>query len=89
MRPVARVEDPMSGRVMTVDADQPGVQLYTGNYLDGSTAGKGTRHLRHSGLCLETQAFPDAINVPAWRDQVIVPPGKTYRHRMLHRFFAI
>lgn len=86
LRPVARVEDPKSGRVMTVSADQPGVQFYTGNFLNGSVGGKGATYAQYSGLCLETQKFPNAINVPAWRDQVILRPGQTYRHVMVHAF---
>ena len=88
LRPVARVKDPKSGRVMTLSADQPGVQFYTGNFLDGSARGKGATYSQHAGLCLETQKFPNAINVPAWREQVIVSPGQTYRHVMIHRFTA-
>ena len=86
LRPVARVADPKSGRVMTLAADQPGVQLYTGNHLDGSVRGKGVSYARHSGVCLETQAFPDAIHVPAWRNDVILRPDREYRHRMVYRF---
>ena len=87
LRPVARLADPKSGRVLTIEADQPGVQFYSGNYLDGSVRGKGGKpYVRNSGVCLETQAFPNAINVPAWRDQVIVRPGKPYHHQMVHRF---
>jgi aldose 1-epimerase len=88
LRPVARLKDPKSGRVMTVSADQPGVQFYTGNFLDGTAKGKNATYGQYAGLCLETQKFPNAINVPAWRDQVIVRPGQTYRHRMVHRFSA-
>jgi aldose 1-epimerase len=88
LRPVARLKDPRSGRVMTLSADQPGVQFYTGNFLDGSITGKGTRYVQHSGLCLETQRFPNAINVPAWSGQVILRPGETYRHVMVHAFTA-
>jgi aldose 1-epimerase len=86
LRPVARLKDPKSGRVMTLSADQPGVQFYTGNFLDGSTRGKGTSYVQYAGLCLETQKFPNAINVPAWRDQVILRPGQVYRHVMVHAF---
>jgi aldose 1-epimerase len=85
LRPVARVKDPSSGRVMTLSADQPGVQFYTGNFLN-DVKGKGTTYAQHAGFCLETQAFPNAINVPAWRDQVILRPGRTYRHLMVHAF---
>lgn len=88
LRPVARLKDPRSGRVMTVSADQPGVQFYTGNFLDGSVNGKGATYVQYAALCLETQKFPNAINVPSWRDQVILRPGEVYRHVMVHRFSA-
>lgn len=86
LRPVARVRDPRSGRVLTLEADQPGVQFYCGKFLDGSHRGKGAVYGQYSGLCLETQKYPNAIHVPAWREQVILRPGRTYRHRMVHRF---
>ncbi|HEV8550082.1 MAG TPA: aldose epimerase family protein [Polyangiaceae bacterium] len=86
LRPVAKLRDPKSGRVLTLEANQPGVQFYSGNFLDGSIHGKGTSFPQYSGLCLETQKFPAAINVPAWREQVILKPGQTYRHVMIHRF---
>jgi aldose 1-epimerase len=86
LRPVGRLHDPGSGRLMTLRANQPGVQFYSGVFLDGTTSGKGRRHDRYSGLCLETQAFPNAVNVPAWRDQVVLRPGQQYRHVMLLGF---
>ena len=86
LRRVARLHDPRSGRVMTVVSDQPGLQVYAGKFLDGSTAGGGVAHVRHAGMCLETQAFPDAINVPDWRSQVLVQPGDTYRHTVVYAF---
>lgn len=88
LRPVARLKDPASGRVLTLTADQPGVQFYTGNFLDGSLTGKGATYVQHSALCLETQRFPNAINVPGWRDQAILRPGQRYHHRMIHTFSA-
>lgn len=88
LRPVARVVDPRSGRVLTLRANQPGVQFYSGGFLDGTTSGKGRIHGRSSGLCLEPQAFPNAINVPGWRDQVILEPGRTYRHEAVYAFGA-
>ena len=60
---------------MTVSADQPGVQFYTGNFLDGSAKGKGATYVQYAALCLETQKFPNAINVPGWQDQVILRAG--------------
>lgn len=89
LRPVARLRDPVSGRVMTLEADQPGVQFYSGNFLDGTIVGKGgISYVKHGGLCLETQAFPDAVNVPAWRSQVVLKARQTYKHTMVHRFTA-
>ena len=88
LRPVARLADPRSGRVMTLSADQRSVQLYTGNLLDGSTRGKGAVHARHSALCLESQAVPNAVHIPAWRGDVVLRAGETYRHRMVFRFSA-
>ena len=86
LRAVARLADPASGRVMTLTADQPGVQFYTGNFLNGSHKGKGATYVQYAGLCLETQKFPNAINVPAWQDQVILRSGQPYRHVMVHAF---
>jgi aldose 1-epimerase len=89
MRPVARLKDPASGRVMTLEADQPGVQFYSGNFLDRKAVGKGGKaYQQYSGLCLETQKFPNSINVPAWRNEVILQPGQKYQHTMVHRFSA-
>lgn len=88
LRPVARVSDPRSGRRMALFANQPGVQFYSGNFLNGSTRGKGLQHTQHSGLCLETQSFPNAVNVPVWQDQCRLLPGRRYEHRMVHRFTA-
>lgn len=85
-RPVAVVTEPLSGRQMRVWANQPGVQFYTGNYMDGSMSGKGRCLTQYAGLCLETQAFPNAINVPQWRNQVILHPNQPYRHWMRHEF---
>jgi aldose 1-epimerase len=87
LRPVATLKDPRSGRVLRLQANQPGVQLYTGNFLDGSAIGKGGKpYQQYAGMCLETQAFPNAINVPAWSNQVILSPGQTYAHDMVYTF---
>lgn len=88
LRPVARLKDPKSGRILTLEADQPGVQFYSGNFLDGTLTGKGVTYAKHTGLCLETQKFPNSISIPAWRDEVALTPGQTYSHRMIHRFSA-
>lgn len=87
LRRVLRAKDPKSGRVLTLQADQPGVQLYTGNYLDGSLRGKGGVHYpQYGAFCVETQRFPNAINVPAWRSQVVLEPGHVYTSTMIHSF---
>lgn len=89
LRPVATLHDPRSGRTMTLEADQPGVQFYSGNYLDGKAVGKGgIAYAQYTGLCLETQKFPNAVNVPEWEAQVVLNPGQTYKHTMIHRFSA-
>jgi aldose 1-epimerase len=80
------LHDPVSGRRMEVWTDQPGVQFYTGNFLDGSTVGpSGRRYRRHGGLCLETQRFPDAPNRPEF-PSVRLEPGQTYESRTIWRF---
>jgi aldose 1-epimerase len=86
LREAACVRDPKSGRVLTLESDQPGLQFYCGSFLDGSEQGKGARYERYAGFCLESQKFPYAINVPTWKNQVILRPGEIYRHRMVHRF---
>ena len=88
LRPVAFLKDPVSGRTLSIAADQPGVQFYSGNFLDGSIRGKGVAYGKHAGLCLETQKFPNAINVPSWREQALLPPALTYLHTMVLRFGA-
>jgi aldose 1-epimerase len=86
LRTVAVLKDPASGRRMEILADQPGVQVYTGNFLDGSLTGKaGTVYGKHGGICLETQKFPDSIHHADW-PSTRLDPGQTYRHRMIHRF---
>ncbi len=87
-RLIARLEDPHSGRVLELLSDQPGLQFYTGNMLDGSWAGKYGQIARQGdALCLEPQAWPDAPNrldFPSAR----LDPGETYRHRSIYRFSA-
>jgi aldose 1-epimerase len=84
----AELYDPKSGRVMTVSTTEPGIQLYTGNYLNGSVTGKGGKaYCKHSGLCLETQHFPDSPNQPHFPSTVL-RPGEIYRTTTVHRFSA-
>ena len=86
LRQVAKVKDPKSGRVMTLEGDQPGVMFYAGIFLDGTITGKGHTYQQYDAFCMETQKFPNSINVPAWRNEVILKPGDTYKHTMIHRF---
>ncbi len=81
----ARLEDPVSGRVLEVSTTEPGVQLYTGNFLDGTYVGKG-RHLYRmgDGIALEPQKFPDSPNKPDFAS-ARVDPGKPYRHVMIYK----
>jgi aldose 1-epimerase len=88
LRAAVRAHDPSSGRVMELLTTAPGVQLYTGNFLDGKTVGKGGAvYRKHAGFCLETQHYPDSIHKPDW-PSVVLRPGETYRHVMVHRFSA-
>jgi aldose 1-epimerase len=81
----ARVEEPSSGRVLEVLTDQPGVQFYTGNFLDGTIKGKGGKPFGHrSGLCLETQHFPDSPNEPSFPSTVL-KPGQQFRSATIYR----
>lgn len=86
LRRAARVTEPSTGRVMEVFTTQPGVQFYTGNFLDGSVKGKGGRaYPRRSGFCLETQHFPDSPNQPAFPSTVL-KAGDTFRSTTEYRF---
>ena len=85
-RLLARLADPASGRVMTITSNQPGVQLYTGNFLDGTVAGKGpTVYRQGDGIALEPQIFPDTPNRPEF-GSARLDPGQTYRNVMVFRF---
>lgn len=85
-RQAARLEDPKSGRVVDLLTTEPGVQLYTGNFLDGTAVGKGAHaYHRREGLALETQHFPDSPNRPAF-PSVRLDPGQIYRQVTTFRF---
>ena len=82
----ARVYEPTSGRVMEVSTTEPGVQFYSGNFLDGSIAGKGGHvYARRAGFCLETQHFPDSPNKPDF-PSTILRPGEEYSSRTVYTF---
>jgi aldose 1-epimerase len=85
----ARVVEPVSGRVLEVATTEPGVQLYTGNFLDGSITGKGGKaYPRRGGFCLETQHFPDTPNQPQFPSTVL-RPGDTYSSRTVFKFDVV
>lgn len=84
----ARAEDSNSGRYVEVLTTEPGVQLYTGNYLNGSVKGKGgAPYNKHAGFCLETQHFPDSPNQPSY-PTTILRPGETYNSKTVMKFGA-
>jgi len=88
LAPAARLEGPGSGRVLEVFTTEPGVQFYSGNFLDGSVVGKGGRAYGHrAGLCLETQHFPDSPNHPDF-PSTLVEPGRPLRSTTVFRFSA-
>jgi aldose 1-epimerase len=82
----ARLEDPSSGRVLDISTTEPGIQFYSGNFLDGTITGKGGQAYRHrSGLCLETQHFPDSPNHPNFPSTVL-RPNERYQSRTVFTF---
>lgn len=86
LRPAARVTEPTTGRVLEVHTTEPGVQFYSGNFLDGTITGKGGEvYPRRSGLCLETQHFPDSPNQPNFPSAVL-KQGETYRSTTVFKF---
>lgn len=86
LRPAAKVYEAQSGRVMEVFTTQPGLQFYSGNFLDGSLVGKsGRAYTKNSGCCFETQHFPDSPNQPHFPSTVLRPSEK-YHHTTIYRF---
>ena len=82
----ARVEEPKSGRVLELWTNQPGVQFYSGNFLDGTVTGKyGRVHRQYDALCLEPQVYPNTPNRPDF-PPARLDPGQVYRHQSLYRF---
>jgi aldose 1-epimerase len=80
--------DPSTGRGMRILTDQAGIQFYAGNFLDGTTVGKGgVKYQYRTALCLETERFPDAPNHPDFPTAVL-RPGETYKHTMIHQFYV-
>lgn len=85
-RPIAQIDDPHSGRRMTLSSTEPGLQFYSGNFLDGTTAGKsGNAYRQGDAIALEPQNFPDAPNQPQF-PSCRLEPGETYRHAIAWQF---
>jgi aldose 1-epimerase len=84
----ARLRDPASGRVLTITTTEPGIQFYSGNFLDGTLYGTSGRQYRQGdGLALETQHYPDSPNKPGFPSTVL-RPGQTYATSTVYRFSA-
>ncbi len=82
----AKLVSPATGISLEMLTDEPGVQVYTGNFLDGSVTGKkGIVYNQRTGICLETQHYPDSPNKPQW-PSVVLEPGQTYRSHCTFRF---
>ena len=85
----ARLSDPVSGRVLEISTNQPGIQFYDGKYLDGSAIGRtGTPHGPRAGLCLEPQNFPDAPNHPNFPKSRL-DPGEAYTNHIVYKFAPV
>ena len=87
LREIARVKDPASGRVMTVKTTEPGVQLYSGNFLKGQKGKGGKTYAHRSALCLETQHYPDSVNHSEF-PTTILKAGEKYGHICVYTFSA-
>ncbi len=86
LRHAATLKDPQSGRVMEIHTNQPAIQFYGGNFLDGTVTGKkGIKYQFRTGLCLETEGFPDSPNHRHFPSPVL-RPGQKYHHVMVHKF---
>jgi len=86
LHPAAKVYEPVSGRTLTVTTTEPGVQFYSGNFLDGTYTGKfGGKYEKHFGFCLETQHFPDSPNQPKF-PSTLLRPGETMHSETVFTF---
>jgi len=85
---IARIYEPTTGRVMEVSSTEPGLQFYTGNFLDGKITGKGGRVYNHrNAFCMEPQHYPDSPNQPNF-PSVVLKPGQTYKNTIIYSFSA-
>jgi aldose 1-epimerase len=87
---IATLKDNTSGRQMEVWTNEPGVQFYSGNFLDGTLTNTrdGQKYVKHAGLCLETQHFPDSPNQPSFPN-TILKPGETYKQSTVYKFDVV
>ena len=84
-QPAVVVKEKKSGRVMKVYTTEPGVQFYTGNFLNGNEKGRGTAYQHRTGFCLETQHFPDSPNQPSF-PSTLLKPGETFKSQTIYAF---
>ncbi len=85
-QPALRLEDPQTGIVLEMMTDEPGVQIYTGNFLDGTVTGKkGITYNHRTAVCFESQHYPDSPNKPQW-PSVVLNPGDTYQSNCIYKF---
>lgn len=85
-RVAARLMSPVTGIVMEVFTNEPGLQVYSGNFLDRTRRGKkGIVYEQRAAICLESQHFPDSPNKPGW-PSVVLEPGQTYNSRVIYKF---
>ncbi|MCK4241370.1 MAG: galactose-1-epimerase, partial [Candidatus Atribacteria bacterium] len=84
---VAKLYEPESGRTMEILTTTPGIQFYSGNFLNNIRGAGGALFQKHSGLCLETEFFPNSVNEPEFPSPIL-HPDRTYRHITIHRFFT-
>ncbi len=85
----ARVTEPKSGRVLEVHTTEPGLQVYSGNFLDATNKGKGGAvYKQYNGFCMEPQRFPDSANKPEWKDasNAVLRPGQEYKQTTIYKF---
>ena len=85
--PCAILSDPESGRTMAVSTDCPGMQLYSGNFIEEANGKDSVSYCRRSGICLETQYYPDCLHKPNW-PQPVTPAGVRYRSETCFVFGA-
>ncbi|XP_031281966.1 aldose 1-epimerase-like, partial [Pistacia vera] len=85
LKHAVKLKEPSSSRVLNLWTNAPGMQFYTGNYVNGVVGKEGVVYGKHAGVCLETQGFPNAINQSNF-PSVVVRPGETYKHSMLYEF---